>query len=458
MADTRDNRRERAQARPGGKGTGKVTAGHDRSQRRGMRGGRAATSNQKSAAKGQKPAVQEEKAAVAEPEPSIVAPAAEGAALSAVEGVGSTRVRDRRRLSEKMGKSTRMRLWLQSSALDFLLVLVVSVALVYTVSYGFYSAEAYRGNVLLLAGLCLPLLLVLFAGSWSKRAVLFSALGALALSCVYIGAATALSPDPALFAEGGVNDAAGNYTIFAIVLCVTTILTYLLSRRTAILSLLAGRRTAIGALTGCPRRSGGRTVAGTADNLPDGRLLRSFRLRGLVFFGREHRLDGCFLDGSRLLLRFLLRLFLGGFRRGFRFFFGSRLFLGGLLLRRRLFFLFLLHGRFHHLLLVIVQHGKGLGMRGLRLQLLLLLFAHGFLVLLPVEFHIHPTQRVKQGIRVLTDSRCPLQNTGSFFYQTLGGIFQVHLCHSTFVPPCHIGNNNLTSRISQTHSLLTTNN
>lgn len=158
---------------------------------------------------------------------------AEGAALHAVEGMQSTRVRERRRLSERMGRSTRLRLWLQSSALDFALVLVVSVALAYTVSYGFYSAEAHRGNIALLAGVAAPLLLVLFAGSWSKKAVLLSAAGTVVLCGAYIGAAVSLSPDSALFAGGGVNDVAGNYTIFAIVLCVTVIVTYLLSRRTA---------------------------------------------------------------------------------------------------------------------------------------------------------------------------------------------------------------------------------
>lgn len=267
-------RRPNAQARPGGKGSGKVTAGHGRTPRRDTRRGgsdgrgpdvrRSAASGGPARRSPSRPEARNrqeqqrtrredakrgsdlrERTAVDDRAASLEGVAAEsageqaaetpaeGAAVRASEGMASTRVRDRRRLSEKMGRSTRVRLWLQSSALDFLLVAVVSVALTYTVSYGFYSAEAYRGNVFLLAALEVPLLLVLFAGSWSKRAVPLSALGAVVLSGVYIGAATAVSPDPALFAEGGVNDVAGNYTIFALVVCVTTAVTYLLSRRTA---------------------------------------------------------------------------------------------------------------------------------------------------------------------------------------------------------------------------------
>lgn len=148
------------------------------------------------------------------------------------EGPPAVRIRDRSWLSEKMAHSTRLRLWLQSSALDFALVLVVSVALVYTISYGFYSAETYRSNTFLVTGLIAPLLMALFAGSWSKRAVAVSAIACALLSGAYIAAAFALSSDQALFGPDGVNDSPGNYTIFAMVLCITTIVTYLLSRRT----------------------------------------------------------------------------------------------------------------------------------------------------------------------------------------------------------------------------------
>ena len=48
----------------------------------------------------------------------------------------------------------RMRLFLRSSAFDFLLVLVLSCALVFTVSYGFESAPDLRGNLALEAGVC----------------------------------------------------------------------------------------------------------------------------------------------------------------------------------------------------------------------------------------------------------------------------------------------------------------
>ena len=73
-------------------------------------------------------------------------------------------------------------------------------------------------------------------------------------------------------------------------------------------------------------------------------------------------------------------------------------------------------------------------MGGLRLQLLLLLPAQCFLILLAAELLVHLPQRGKQGVRVLADPRRFLQDSGSFFNQTFGGVFQVHLCHSQFFP------------------------
>ncbi len=219
------------------RGSGKVTRGHGKSPKRDA--ARKAAAQRKAGG----PALSEKQPTTASPVADAAAEGAvahapadaiadKGAALKTAEGVGSTRMRDRKRLSDRMGRETRLRLWLQSSALDFLLVLVVSTALVFTVSFGFYSAWDYRGNVLLIAGLCLPLLLVMFAGSWSKKAVAFSVAGVVVLTIAYTAVATALSPDPALFTAEGVNDVEGNYVIFAIVVCVTTVVAYLLSRRT----------------------------------------------------------------------------------------------------------------------------------------------------------------------------------------------------------------------------------
>lgn len=128
--------------------------------------------------------------------------------------------------------ASRLGLFLRSSVFDYLLVLAVSTGLVFTVSYGFYSAPDLRGNVALEAGVCAVLLAILYAGSWSKRAVAFSAIGYVVAAVAVIGAFAALSPgSPPMFADGQVNDVEENYAVFAMVLVIVPVVVYLLSRR-----------------------------------------------------------------------------------------------------------------------------------------------------------------------------------------------------------------------------------
>ena len=135
--------------------------------------------------------------------------------------------------------SARLKSFLAASAFDFALVLAASTALVFTVSYGFLSANAYRGNVALVAGICAPLLLCLFAGAWSKRAVVFSALATALVAACIVGVAAALTPEgvPLFVAaddwasNGALNDVEENYVIFACVAVVAPVLVFLLSRR-----------------------------------------------------------------------------------------------------------------------------------------------------------------------------------------------------------------------------------
>lgn len=127
---------------------------------------------------------------------------------------------------------SRASLFFRGAAFDFVLVLVASTALVMTLSYGFESAPDLRGNPLVCAGIALPLLLVLFAGSWSKRALVPAALGAVVYGVAAIVVLTMLSPDPSpVFYNGAVNDVSGNYFVFALVAVAIPALTYLLSRR-----------------------------------------------------------------------------------------------------------------------------------------------------------------------------------------------------------------------------------
>ena len=127
----------------------------------------------------------------------------------------------------------RLVLFLRASIFDYLLVLVVSAGLVFTVSYGFNSAPDLRSNVGLIAVVCAVLLPFLYAGAWSKRALPISAGLYVVAAILAVVAISALSPEPAdLFVDGQVNDVANNYTVFAIVLVVVPPIVYLLSRRT----------------------------------------------------------------------------------------------------------------------------------------------------------------------------------------------------------------------------------
>lgn len=135
---------------------------------------------------------------------------------------------------------SRASVFLKASAFDFILVLVLATALTYTVSYGFYGAEQLRGNFVLEAALACPLLLCLFAGSWSKRALLPAVAGCVAASAALLGGAAALMPAGTAFMSGlALNDVPENYMVGVLVLVACTVLSYLLSRRVALLAVLA---------------------------------------------------------------------------------------------------------------------------------------------------------------------------------------------------------------------------
>lgn len=129
-------------------------------------------------------------------------------------------------------KASRLRLFLRASVLDLLLVLVVSVGLVFTISYAFESVPDIRGNVLIDTALVLPMLVILFAGSWSKRALAPSAVAAVVYAVVVIGVCVAMKPaDVPLFVDNQVNDVAENPLIFGFIAMAVPAVTYLLSRR-----------------------------------------------------------------------------------------------------------------------------------------------------------------------------------------------------------------------------------
>ena len=146
------------------------------------------------------------------------------------KGIGSTRVKDRSKLSERMNAKTRRRLFLQSTVLDFVLVLVVSAMLTFTVSFAFHSAWDYRGNLALIVALTIPTLTCLYAGTWSKKMVLPSGVATLVVGVLMVGIACAVSPEPFL-SGSGIADTEGAYGIFAIVAFLVPVAVFLLSRR-----------------------------------------------------------------------------------------------------------------------------------------------------------------------------------------------------------------------------------
>jgi len=141
--------------------------------------------------------------------------------------------RDKRQGGNGGSSSRRFSMFLRSCAFDYLLVLTVSAALVFTVSYGFNSAPDLRGDVGLIAGFCALLLVPLYAGAWSKRALVFSALGYVVLAAIVVVFISSLSPFQVdLFVDGQINDIETNYAVFALVLVAVPPVVYLLSRRT----------------------------------------------------------------------------------------------------------------------------------------------------------------------------------------------------------------------------------
>lgn len=128
--------------------------------------------------------------------------------------------------------STRLALFLRSSLPDYVLALLTSFGVAYALYSGFDATMELRSQVPLMLGIPALLLLVMFIGAWSKRAMLVSALATAFVGLVIVGIAAALMPsDVSVISDGAVNDASGNYVIFALIAVFVAIATYLLSRR-----------------------------------------------------------------------------------------------------------------------------------------------------------------------------------------------------------------------------------
>lgn len=125
---------------------------------------------------------------------------------------------------------SRLSLFLGASVPDFVLTLVAATALLFTVSYAFNSAPALRANVFACAGLVAPMLVILYIGSWSKKALAPSAVLAVVYAAIVLVALGATS-SAGLFENGQINDVADNQVVFGLLAVVVPPLVYLLSRR-----------------------------------------------------------------------------------------------------------------------------------------------------------------------------------------------------------------------------------
>ncbi len=155
--------------------------------------------------------------------------------------------RDNHRPAEEARPPAPWGTFLRAAVPDFLLVLLVSVGLVLTVSFGFESAPDVRGNIGIACGLVAPMLVILFVGSRSRSAVVPAAIFVAVWVAVLIGGAVALQPaDVPLFVDGAVNDVPESYLLYVVVCAVVPILVFLLSRRTVGMAFLL-----VGAVIAC---------------------------------------------------------------------------------------------------------------------------------------------------------------------------------------------------------------
>lgn len=133
---------------------------------------------------------------------------------------------------EKKAAPSKRSLFLRAAVPDFLLVLVASVALTMTVTYGFKSAPELRGDVLVVGAITIPMLLILFAGSYTKKAIIPAAAGCIAYAIAVVVALTSLQPEGVeMFVDGVINDVGENYAVFGFVALFVPVAVFLLSRK-----------------------------------------------------------------------------------------------------------------------------------------------------------------------------------------------------------------------------------
>lgn len=128
--------------------------------------------------------------------------------------------------------SSRFATFIRSSLVDCALVLAVVLGVSHALLSSFDATVALRGAFGLQLAIALPMLIILYAGAWSKRSLAPAAAAVVAWAVAALAASAAMMPaDVPFFADGFVNDSPGNYPVFVVVMLAVTAVVYLLSRR-----------------------------------------------------------------------------------------------------------------------------------------------------------------------------------------------------------------------------------
>ena len=123
-----------------------------------------------------------------------------------------------------------MRMFVKSVAWDFLLCVLASSAMAYTLCSGFYSTQPFQDPVGILAtgGICAVIVAALSLSGYTNRARVIGSIGVGIAVCIALIVSFALS-----HTELPLEDVQGNYLYYALISCGSPIAVYVLSRSKA---------------------------------------------------------------------------------------------------------------------------------------------------------------------------------------------------------------------------------
>ena len=120
--------------------------------------------------------------------------------------------------------------YIKSTIWDFVLCVVASTSLAYTVCSGFYATQPYQdaAGIAIMAGICIVVTAALFAASWSTRTIVF---GSIAIAVCLIGVVIASVATSTT--STALEDAPGNNLFFSLSVLIPPVVVFVLSRRKA---------------------------------------------------------------------------------------------------------------------------------------------------------------------------------------------------------------------------------